>query len=141
VHPKPPCSRAEIRAAYNQLSIGTHALLGSLFKLFTSNQDSCPVIPTTIMGKNRLRIASSPDTAANLTLVDGHIVDQAHLQPAGQVGIFTAAGPVKAETFTAEIELPTGSFKTIVASSSIPKALPFQAVLGGNLLDNVTSTR
>jgi len=107
------------------------------WKYLTVNQDSYPVIPTTIMGKNRLRIASSPDTAANLTLVDGHIVDQAHLQPAGQVGIFTAAGPVKAKTFTAEIELPTGSFKTIVASSSIPKALPFQAVLGGNLLDNV----
>ena len=35
-------------------------------KYLTVNQDSYPVIPTTITGKKRLRIASSPDTAANL---------------------------------------------------------------------------
>jgi hypothetical protein len=107
------------------------------WKYVTVDQDSFLVIPTTIMGKKRLRIASSPDTAASLTLVDGQIIDQADLKPAGQVEIFTAAGPVKAKTFSADIELSTGSYRTIVASSNIPKALPFQALLGRNVLDNV----
>jgi len=107
------------------------------WKYVTVDQDSYPVIPTTIIGKKRLRVASSPDTAASLTLVDSQIVHQADLQPAGQVDIFTAAGPVKAKTFNADIELPTGNYKTVVASSNIPKVLPFQALLGRNVLDNV----
>jgi len=107
------------------------------WKYVSVDQDSYPVIPTTIAGKKRLTIASSPDIAASLTLVDSRIVERADLQPTGRVDIFTAAGSVKANTFSADIQLPTGNYKTVVASSDIPKALPFQALLGRNLLDSL----
>ncbi len=107
------------------------------WKYITVGQESYPIIPTTIAGKKKLRVASAPDTAASLTLVDSDIVDRADLQPAAQVDVFTAAGRIKTKTYRAEFELPTGNYSSIVASSKIPKALPFQVLLGRNLLDNV----
>jgi predicted aspartyl protease len=81
--------------------------------------------------------SSSPDTGASLTLVSSRIVDEAGLQPAGKETVATAAGMVKMRTFGASIELPVGRYDAIVASSEIPQALPFQILLGRNILDLV----
>jgi len=107
------------------------------WKYVTVDQQSYPIIPTTIIGKRKLATASSPDTAASLTLVGSQIVDEAGLQPAAEETIATAAGVVKMKTFTAAIELPVGRYDAIVASSEIPKALPFQILLGRNVLDSL----
>lgn len=53
------------------------------------DEQSYPIIPITIAGKRRVTAASSPDTAASLTLVSSEIVDQAELQPATQETIVT----------------------------------------------------
>ena len=107
------------------------------WKYVTVDQQSYPVIPATIIGKRKLAIASSPDTAASLSLVSSQIVDEAGLQPAAEETVATAAGMVKMSTFNASIELPVGRYDAIVASSEIPKALPFQILLGRNILDQV----
>jgi len=95
------------------------------------------IVPITVVGKKRVRAASTPDTAASLTLVNSEIVDQAGLHPASQELIITAAGAVKMRTYDAEIELPVGRYETQIASFRIPKALPFQVLLGRNLLDMI----
>jgi len=107
------------------------------WKYVTVDKQSYPVIPTTIIGKRKLAAASSPDTAASLTLVSSEIVDKADLQPAGEETIVTAAGLAKMKTFNAAIELPVGRYDSIVVSSEIPKALPFQILLGRNILDRL----
>ncbi len=107
------------------------------WKYVTVDQQTYPVIPTTIVGKKKLVAASSPDTAASLTLVSPHIVDEAGLRPAAEETVATAAGIVKMNTFNAAIELPVGRYDAVVASSEIPKFLPFQILLGRNILDLV----
>ena len=107
------------------------------WKYVTVDQQTYPVIPTTIEGTRKLVAASSPDTAASLTLVDPHIIDGAGLRPAAEETVATAAGKVKMNTFNATIELPIGRYHAVVASSEIPKALPFQILLGRNILDQV----
>ncbi len=101
------------------------------------DQESYPVIPIAITGKNKLTTVSSPDTASSLTLVTPQLIDEAGLQQAATETVATAAGFVKMSTFKATIELPVGSYDAIVASSPIPKALPFQVLLGRNILDQV----
>jgi predicted aspartyl protease len=107
------------------------------WKYVTVGQQPYPVIPTTIIGKKRIVAGSSPDTGASMTLVSSRIVDEAGLQPAGKETVATAAGMVKMRTFGASIELPVGRYDAIVASSGIPQALPFQILLGRNILDLV----
>ena len=65
------------------------------------------------------------------------IVDGAGLRPAAEEAVVTAAGTVKMNTFNATIELPVGRYDAVVASSEIPKTLPFQILLGRNILDVV----
>jgi predicted aspartyl protease len=107
------------------------------WKYVTVDQQSYPVIPTTIIGTKKMVAASSPDTAASLTLVSSQIVDGAGLRPAAEETVATAAGMVKMKTFNAAIELPVGRYDAVVASSEIPKTLPFQILLGRNILDLV----
>jgi predicted aspartyl protease len=107
------------------------------WKYVTVDQQSYPVIPATIIGKKTKVAASSPDTAASVTLVSSQIVDEVGLQAAAEETFATAAGIVKMNTFKAVIELPIGRYDAIVASSDIPKALPFQILLGRNILDLV----
>lgn len=38
-------------------------------------------------------------------------------------------------TYSANVELPVGNYQTLVGSLRIPKILPFQVLLGRNLLD------
>ncbi len=101
------------------------------------DQESYPVIPTAITGKKKLTTVSSPDTASSLTLVTPQLIDEAGLQQVATESVATAAGVVKMNTFNATIELPVGSYDAIVASSAIPKTLPFQVLLGRNILDRV----
>lgn len=105
------------------------------WKYVTVDELSYPVLPTTIIGKKTVEAAASPDTGASLTLVSSEIVDNAGLEPASEEIIVTAAGSIKMNTFNAAIELPIGRYDSIVASSEIPKALPFQILLGRNILD------
>ena len=107
------------------------------WKYVTVDKQSYPVIPTTLIGKNRLTTASSPDTAASLTLVSPQLVAEADLQPATEETVATAAGSIKMQTFNASIELPVGRYDAIVAPSQIPKSLPFQVLLGRNILDKM----
>jgi len=108
------------------------------WKYATVDEQSYPIIPITIVGKEkRVTAASSPDTAASLTLVSSEIVAEADLQPIAQETIATAAGPVKTRTFNAKIELAVGKYETVIASLRIPKVLPFQVLLGRNLLDMI----
>ena len=65
------------------------------------------------------------------------IVDGAGLRPAAEEAVVTSAGTVKTNTFNATIELPVGRYDAVVASSEIPKTLPFQILLGRNILDVV----
>jgi predicted aspartyl protease len=107
------------------------------WKYVMVGQQPYPVVPTTIIGKKRMVTGSSPDTGASLTLVSSEIVNEAGLQSAGEENVATAAGIVKMNTFNAAIELPIGRYDAVVASSEIPKALPFQILLGRNVLDLV----
>ena len=107
------------------------------WKYVTVDHLTYPIIPTAIIGKKRMVAASSPDTAASLTLVSQQIVSDAGLQPTAQETVATAAGMAKMSTFKAAIELPVGRYDAIVASSYIPKTLPFQILLGRNILDLV----
>jgi predicted aspartyl protease len=107
------------------------------WRYITVGQQTYPVIPTTIIGKKRTVAGSSPDTGASLTLVSPQVVDEADLQPAGEETVATAAGMVKMTTYSAGIELPVGRYDAVVASASIPKMLPFQILLGRNVLDLV----
>ena len=107
------------------------------WKYVTVDQESYPVIPTTIIGTKKMVAASSPDTAASLTLVSSQIADGAGLRPAAKETVATAAGMVKMNTFNAVIELPVGRYDAVVASSEIPETLPFQILLGRNILDLV----
>lgn len=107
------------------------------WKYVTVEEESYPVIPTTIIGKKKLVTASSPDTGASLTLVSSQIIDEVNLHSAHEEMIATAAGMVKMRTFNAAIELPVGRYDTIVASCEVPKSLPFQILLGRNILDLV----
>jgi len=59
------------------------------------------------------------------------------LWPAAEETVATAAGMAKMNTFNAPIELPVGRYNAVVASSEIPKTLPFQILLGRNILDLV----
>lgn len=107
------------------------------WKYVTVDQQSYPVIPATVIGTKKMVAASAPDTAASLTLVSPQIVDGAGLRPAAEEAVVTAAGMVKMNTFNATIELPVGCYDAVVASSQIPKTLPFQILLGRNILDLV----
>jgi predicted aspartyl protease/predicted DNA-binding protein len=107
------------------------------WKYVTVDQESYPVIPATITGRKKIAAASSPDTAASLTLVSPQIVDGAELRPATEESVATAAGMVKMSTYNAIIELPAGRYDVVVASSEIPRNLPFQVLLGRNILDLV----
>jgi len=107
------------------------------WKYVTVDQQTYPVIPTTIVGSRKLVVASSPDTAASLTLVSPQIIDGAGLRPAAEETVATAGGLVKMSTFSAAIELPVGRYNGLVASCEIPKALPFQILLGRDILDLV----
>ena len=44
------------------------------WKYLTVDRESYPVIPATITGRKKIAVASSPDTAASLTLVSSQIV-------------------------------------------------------------------
>lgn len=101
------------------------------------DQEFYPVIPTAIIGGTRVATVSSPDTASSLTLATPELIDEAGLQRAALETVATAAGLVKMSTFKATIELPVGRYSAIVASSEIPKALPFQVLLGRNILDQI----
>jgi hypothetical protein len=105
------------------------------WKYVTVDQQSYPVIPTTIIGTEKMAAASPPDTVASLTLMSPQIVDGAGLQPAAEETVVTAAGMVKMNTFKATIELPIGRYDAIVASLEIPENLPFQILLCRNILD------
>jgi predicted transcriptional regulator len=107
------------------------------WKYVTVDRQSYPVIPTTITGKKKIVTASSPDTAASLTLVSSQLIDEADMQPVAEETVATAAGMVKMTTFDASIELPVGRYDATVASTEIPKALPFQVLLGRNILDQL----
>ncbi|MGA2626644.1 MAG: aspartyl protease family protein [Candidatus Bathyarchaeia archaeon] len=105
------------------------------WKYVTVDQQSYPIIPVTIIGTKKMVAASSPDTAASLTLMSPQIVEGAGLRPATEETVTTAAGTVKMNTFKATIELPVGRYDATVASIEIPKTLPFQILLGRNILD------
>ncbi len=107
------------------------------WKYVTVDQQSYPVIPVTIIGTKKIVAGSSPDTAASLTLVSPQIVDAAGLRPSAEETVATAAGSVKMNTYNAAIELPVGRYNAVVASSEIPRTLPFQILLGRNILDLV----
>lgn len=107
------------------------------WKYVTVDQQSYPVIPTTVIGRKKLTTASSPDTAASLTLVNPQIVHEADLKLAAEETVATAAGMVRMRTYNAAIELPVGRYDAIVASSEIPRTLPFQVLLGRNILDQL----
>ena len=107
------------------------------WRYVTVGEQSYPIIPTTIIGKRSMIAGSSPDTGASLTLVTPHIVDEAGLRPAGEETMVTAAGMVKMHTYNAAIELPVGHYDATVACSEIPQVLPFQILLGRNILDQI----
>jgi len=107
------------------------------WKYVTVDRESYPIIPASITGTKKVVAASSPDTAASLTLVSSQIVDEAGLRPATEETVATVAGMVRMNTFKALIELPVGHYEAVVASSEIPKTLPFQVLLGRNILDLV----
>jgi predicted transcriptional regulator/predicted aspartyl protease len=101
------------------------------------DEDFYPVIPAAIIGNKKVQTVCSPDTASSLTLVNHQLVDEAGLQQVATETVATAAGSVRMDTFKATIELPVGRYDAMVASSEIPKALPFQVLLGRNILDGV----
>jgi predicted aspartyl protease len=107
------------------------------WKYVMVDKESYPILPTTIVGKQKLTTASSPDTGSSLTLVTPQLIEQAGLEQVATETIATAGGLVKMSTFRATIELPIGRYKATVASSMIPKTLPFQVLLGRNILDQV----
>ena len=65
------------------------------------------------------------------------IVDDAGLLSAAEDTVATAAGMVKMNTFKATVELSVGRYDVAVASSDIPRSLPFQVLLGRNILDQL----
>jgi predicted aspartyl protease len=101
------------------------------------DDESYATIPTTIIGSKKAKAVGSIDTASSLTLVDPQLIDKVGLQRESTETIATAAGSVKMNTFKAIIELPVGRYDAIVAASQIPKALPFQILLGRNILDKL----
>jgi predicted aspartyl protease len=105
------------------------------WKYVTVERESYPIIPATITGTKKIVAASSPDTAASLTIVSSQIADEAGLRPAAEETVATAGGMVRMNTFKALIELPVGRYDAVVASSEIPRNLPFQILLGRNILD------
>jgi hypothetical protein len=96
-----------------------------------------PTIPAVLVGRNRVSTRASPDTAASLTLVSMGLIREADPESASEEKVATANGVVKMETFKASVELPVGRFDVVVAGAEIPKALPFQLLLGRNILDSV----
>jgi predicted DNA-binding protein len=107
------------------------------WKYVTVDQRCYPIIPTTITGRKKMVAASSPDTAASVTLVSSQIVDGAGLRPVAEETVATAAGMVKMDTFKALIGLSVGRYDAVVALSEIPRTLPFQILLGRNILDQI----
>jgi len=107
------------------------------WKYVTVDAQSFPILPTTVIGRREVVTASVPDTASSLTLASHQVIHEAGLEAVAQETIFTPAGPVRMKTFKAAIELPIGRYETTLASSDIPKELPFQTLLGRNLLDLV----
>jgi len=99
--------------------------------------ESFPVIPATVVGRKEVQTLCSPDTASSLTLASQHLIDNAELQPDATESVATAAGLVKMSTYKAVISLPIGRYQAIVASSQIPSILPFQVLLGRNVLDKL----
>lgn len=99
--------------------------------------ESYPVIPAAIIGRKKVQALCSPDTASSLTLVNPQLIDEAGLEQHATETVATAAGSVKMNTFKAVVELPIGRYDAVVASSQIPKTLPFQVLLGRNILDQV----
>lgn len=73
--------------------------------------------------------ASSPDTAASLTLGSPQIFDGADVRPVAEETVATAAGMVKMNAFKATIELPVGRYDATVASLEIPKTSPSKSYL------------
>jgi predicted aspartyl protease len=101
------------------------------------DEESYPIVPVVIVGTKRVNAVCSPDTASSLTLVSPKLIDEAGLERHGTETVSTAAGSVKMNTFKATIELPVGRYDAVVASSQIPNQLPFQILLGRNVLDLV----
>ena len=107
------------------------------WKYLTVDTQSFPILPTTLIGEREVLTASVPDTASSLTMASHQVVDDARLEPVAEETVFTPAGPVRMRTFKGMVELPIGRYEVKVASSHIPKELPFQVLIGRNLLDLV----
>jgi len=107
------------------------------WKYVTVDTQSFPILPTVLIGEREVVTASVPDTASSLTMASHQVVDEACLESAAEETVFTPAGPVRMRTFKAVVELPIGRYEAMVASSHIPKELPFQVLIGRNLLDLV----
>jgi hypothetical protein len=101
------------------------------------DEEFYPVIPAVITGGEKVHTVCSPDTASSLTLASPQLIHEARLKGAATETVATAAGSAKMKTFKATIELPVGRYDAIVASSQIPKSLPFQVLLGRNILDKI----
>jgi len=72
-----------------------------------------------------------------MTLATPETIKEAGLKEHAAENVATAAGFARLNTFEATVELPVGTYSVIVASSRIPKVLPFQLFLGRNILDQL----
>lgn len=106
------------------------------WKYFEADEKSYPILPITLIkADKRETLNAIPDTAASLTLMKSEIVDELALEKVGVEAIQTASGISDRPIHKCNIELLSQTFTIRIISSPISDLLPFQCLIGRNLLD------
>jgi len=94
-----------------------------------------PVIPIEIIGRRRMTAAALPDTAASITLIDRSLSTSAGLKGVGKEVIQTVAGAIPRRILKASISVGRTQLEVRAAEIEISPELPFQVLLGRNVID------
>lgn len=96
-----------------------------------------PIVPAVLVGRRMAEVSALPDSAASISLAKRSIIGESKLVEVGTEEVSSIGGSVRRRVYEGEIQLGTGSYKARVAEAIIPDDLPFQLLIGRNVLDHL----
>lgn len=108
------------------------------WKYSCSQKQSYPVLPINIHHKEgKGFVNASIDTASSLCILKNNYISQKLFLKTREEGIFTAGGIINADIYSTKIDILNNLFDVEFIFAPICDELPFQFLIGRNLLDEL----
>lgn len=115
-------------------SISTDSL--KCWPYFDFKEKSYPIFPITLIKSDHQEVLSAiPDTAASLTVIKDEIVNQLNLEQIESQPIQTTTGIYNIPIYEITLEILDKKMNTKIIPAPISNDLPFQGLIGRNVLD------